>query len=173
MTRPATGKAAVVATLDIAGLPEGPVLDPMAHPGAAEAAAFAGWETPIAPWGGFRLTSGFQIVRDGEACVLKFTLPADERSIVTLPADSRDYAVEARVLPQQEAAGPHNDRADCERAYVGIVFRQRPPAASTSFASRRRHPRPLPAQRRGMVPAGPPTGRPAHHVCDLARRPRR
>ncbi len=124
MTRPATGKAAVVATLDIAGLPEGPVLDPMAHPGAAEAAAFAGWETPIAPWGGFRLASGFQIVRDGEACVLEFTLPADERSIVTLPADSRDYAVEARVLPRQEAAGPHNDRADCERAYVGIVFRQ-------------------------------------------------
>ncbi len=125
----------VVAILDVSACPVGSVLGPLDEPTPAEAAAFEGWEAPLVPRGGFNLPSGLEVVVDvdgvGDADrignadrkVLAFSRTYDERALVTLSPDARDYAMTASILPLQIEARPHNDRADCTEALAGLVFR--------------------------------------------------
>lgn len=102
----------------------GPVLDPM---GEAYGGVFAGWQTPLAPWGGFRLPSGLAVVDDGGDAVLEFNggEPGrpQERALVgeEIYGDGQ-IAAELRFLA--EASGPHMDRMEVDLALAGVVFRQ-------------------------------------------------
>ncbi len=110
-----------IAALDLTGCPLGPVLEPMQPPDPATESIFAGWDAPLATWGGFGLRSGLAVVEDGGRRVLETGL--QERSLVTLPPHTRDYTIQARVCALEAASGPHNDRDDCTEAYVGLVLR--------------------------------------------------
>jgi hypothetical protein len=111
----------LVAALNLAGCPPGPVLEPMQPSDPAHARFFASWDAPLATWGGFGLRSGLTAVQEGDRMVLE--IGTQERSLVTLPPLSRDYSMEASVRLLDAAAGPHNDRDDCTEAYIGVVFR--------------------------------------------------
>jgi hypothetical protein len=113
----------VVAEINLEGCPEGPVLQPLEEKDEVYRKYFAGWETPLAPWGGFGLDSGFSVVKDGDRPVLEWKLNNSERAIVAGVSDARDYRVVAEVKPIDLAARPHVDRADCSEAMIGIVFR--------------------------------------------------
>jgi hypothetical protein len=119
----------VVAEINLTGCPEGAVLRPLEPPGEVERKHFAGWETPLAPWGGFRLLSLLQVVRDGDRPVLEWDTPGEkannERALVTRKADLRDGRTVAEVQCLDEKAGPNVDRNDRTEALVGIVFRCR------------------------------------------------
>ena len=65
-------KAQVIANLDLEDVREGSVLSPLGDLEDAEAKAFAGWETPLAPRGGFRLESGLAVVMDEGGKVLQW-----------------------------------------------------------------------------------------------------
>ena len=109
----------VAIRLDIC--PEGPVLEPLEPPDERTRRCFPGWETPLAPWGGFRLSSGLAVVSDGGRKALEWAGP--ERALVAGQPRGRDCSVVAEVKPIDAAASPHADRADCSEALVGIVFR--------------------------------------------------
>ncbi len=117
----------LVAKLDLQDCPTGPVLDPMRPRTVVEQQVFAGWDTPLTPWGGFGLDSGLTVVQDGDRTALEFHDQfgggARERMIVAGPGDMRDGWIVAEVQPLQAANGPHDDRHDCYEAYVGIAFR--------------------------------------------------
>lgn len=113
----------VVAEIRLKGCPEGPVLQPLEEKGEVARRHFPGWETPLAPWGGFGLDSGLAVVRDGDQLVLEWTMTERERAMVSGPPEGRDYRVVASVRPLDTAAPPHIDRADCSEALVGVVFR--------------------------------------------------
>lgn len=124
--------ADVVAELDLAGCPPGPVLEPMQPRTDVDREYFGQWDTPLATWGGFGLHSGLSIHQDGSQTVLELNsgnhhgrARSQERSLVCLRRTDRDYAVEARLRPIDSKSAPHNDRADCALAYVGVVFRVR------------------------------------------------
>jgi len=113
----------LVAEINLEGCPEGQVLQPLEKKDEIRKRFFSGWETPLAPWGGFNLSSGLKVVKDEDRPVLEWMLPNNERELVAGPADGRDYRVVAEVKPIAETAPPHNDRADCSEAMIGIVFR--------------------------------------------------
>lgn len=117
----------VVASLDLAGCPCGAVLAPLEPPGDAERDFLAGWETPLAPWGGFRLPSGLEVVDDQGQTVLAFVDDVSgrplERALVTSGKGIRNCRIAAGIKPFAADAAPHNDRADCSEALVGVVFR--------------------------------------------------
>ena len=113
----------VVQQLDFEGCTEGGVLQPLNEPDERTRRYFAGWETPLAPWGGFGLDSGFAVVRDDGRSVLELTLPRSERALVAGAEWMRDYRVAAEIKPIDATAPPHVDRADCSEALIGIAFR--------------------------------------------------
>ena len=113
----------LVAEINLEGCPEGAVLQPLEKKDAVYKRHFAGWETPLAPWGGFGLDSGLIVVRDGDRPALEWTLNNSERAIVSGPQGARDYRVVAEIKPMDTTARPHNDRANCSEAMIGIVFR--------------------------------------------------
>jgi len=113
----------LVAEINLEGCPEGKVLQPLEEKGKVYKKHFAGWETPLAPWGGFGLDSGLIVVKDGDRPALEWTLNNSERALVSGSQDARDYRVVAEIEPIDTTARPHNDRADCSEAMIGIVFR--------------------------------------------------
>ena len=113
----------VVAEIKLEGCPEGPVLQPLVKEDEVREKHFHGWETPLAPWGGFNLNSGLAVVKEGDRRVLEWKLADQERAIVAGPPDGRNYRVVAEVKPIDVKASPHVDRADCSEAMIGIVFR--------------------------------------------------
>lgn len=44
----------VVAEISLEGCPEGPVLNPLGPRDEVGTRFFSGWQTPLAPWGGFK-----------------------------------------------------------------------------------------------------------------------
>ena len=119
-------RESVVAAIDPAECQIGELLRPLEPLSEVEERVFKGWDAPLAPWGGFRLPSGLAAVRDGDRVVLAFNGDGNkrtqERALVTR-ATFRDGRIRAQIKAADAAAGPHNDRADCDEAFVGIVFR--------------------------------------------------
>lgn len=117
----------VVAELDLSGVPEGTVLQPLEPVKAGERALFQTWETPLAPWGGFALESGLSVAMDGTKKVLSFTHSQRgrmlERAIVARSVDLRDGTIVAQVKPLDGEGAPNDDRARCTESLAGIVFR--------------------------------------------------
>jgi hypothetical protein len=117
----------ILAQIDLQDGPTGPVLAPLRPRTGAEQRAFAGWDTPLSPWGGFGLDSGLSVVHDGRQPALEFhdqfRGSARERMLVAGSKDLRDGWFVAEVKAQQAGYRPHHDRDDCSEAYVGIVFR--------------------------------------------------
>jgi len=113
----------IVAQLDFEGCAEGDVLQPLEEPDERARRYFAGWETPLAPWGGFGLDSGFAVVCDEGRSILEWKLRRDERALVAGSEWMRDYRVVAEIKPIDTTARPHVDRADCSEAFIGIAFR--------------------------------------------------
>ena len=60
----------VLAEISLDGCPEGPVLEPLTPRDEISKRFFAGWQTPLAPWNGFKGGSRLEVVRDGERTVL-------------------------------------------------------------------------------------------------------
>ena len=113
----------ILARIDLTDCPEGDVLSPLQPRSETDKTYFESWETPLAPWGGFRLSSDLTVVRDGDRPVLEFRTSHLERALVTGHADARDYAAHAEILPVDQEAPSHVDRSDCSEAFVGIMFR--------------------------------------------------
>ena len=102
---------------------EGTVLDPM---GPAPAGPWAAWETPLAPWGGFKLPSGLAVGdgSGGRRLVFNGGLGEDgvqERALVSR-AVFGDGALRAKMRCLGRRAGPHMDRMQVEEAWAGVVF---------------------------------------------------
>ena len=110
-----------VAELDLTGMAGGTLLQPMEPVRDDHRRFYETWETPLAPWGGFRLDSGLSVARDGERNVLAFV--EDERAIVAGSPLMRDCRIVAELRPQDVHAGPNADCARPRDALVGIVFR--------------------------------------------------
>jgi hypothetical protein len=113
----------ILAEINLEECPEGQVLQPLEEKNDVTKQYFEGWETPLAPWGGFRLDSGLAVVMDDGRPALEWTLSNSERAIVAGESYGRDYNVIAEIKPIAKDAPPHNDRADCSEAMIGIVFR--------------------------------------------------
>jgi len=111
----------IIAEIILDGCPEGAVLQPLEYQDEIRDRYFAGWETPLAPWGGFGLNSGLTVVKDGSRHVLEWS--GADRAIVAGSPDMRDYKVAAVVKPIDTKASPNDDRADYSEAFIGIVFR--------------------------------------------------
>ncbi len=117
----------IIAKLDIEALAPGAVLDPL-HPIPPSEKAFRRvWDTPLSPWGGFRLDPGIELQEDAGRRVLAFVRKNEkhvwERAIVTREADLRDVRIRAEVKPLDTEAWPHNDSLSATEALAGIVFR--------------------------------------------------
>lgn len=113
----------IIASLDLDGCPEGPVLQPLEPKDEITQKYFSGWETPLAPWGGFGLDSGLEVVKEDEQTVLSFTGKRSERALVYGLSKFRDCQIVAKIKPLDAKAKPHNDHNDCLEALAGIVFR--------------------------------------------------
>lgn len=128
----------VVRQLDLTGCPTGPVLQPLSPPSTEASICFGDWETPLAPWGGFRVDSGLAVVRDEGRTVLAFTDAysgsARGRALVAQDLLLRDGRIVAVVKPMAVAAAPHMDRDDCLEALVGVIFRVQTSRAYYQFA---------------------------------------
>jgi hypothetical protein len=130
----------VIASIDLRGCPEGPVLDPLTQPGEIERRYFADWDTPLAPWGGFGLDSGLGVVLEDEdeRPVLEFGGGygggARGRALIARAPAFRDGRIVAEIMPIGTICWPHYDRDDCEEALVGIVFRMQTSRAYYQFA---------------------------------------
>jgi len=116
----------VVAEIKLDGsCPQEQILQPLRPRGETVLSHLAGWETPLAPWGGYNTSSGIEVVRvwrDGRT-VLHFS-GADRALIWGDGGDMRDYRVEAEVLPHTtDIVGVNKDQADRTQAMIGIVFR--------------------------------------------------
>jgi len=119
---------AVLAEINLEGCPEGPVLEPLAPRDEISKGFFSGWQTPLAPWSGFKGGSRLEVVRDGERTVLarcKRGPNEIDSALVWGDLDLRDYRVTAETLPIDTTSNPDFDRWDCCDALVGIVFRMR------------------------------------------------
>ena len=110
-----------IAEIILDGCLEGAVLQPLEYQDEIRDKYFAGWDTPLAPWGGFGLNSGLSVVKDDSRQVLEWT-GADRAIVAGLP-DMRNYRVIAEVKPIDTNAKPNDDRMDYTEALVGIVFR--------------------------------------------------
>ena len=118
----------VLAEISLDGCPEGTVLDPLAPPDEVSTRFFAGWQTPLAPWSGFKGGSRLNVVRDGDRTVLvRGSRGPNEidSALVWGDLDLRDCRITAEVLPLDATSKPDFDRWDCCEALVGIVFRMR------------------------------------------------
>ena len=111
----------IIAEINLDGCPEGVVLQPLEYQDEIRDKYFAGWETPLAPWGGFGLNSGLSVVKDDSRQVLEWA--GADRAIVAGSPDMRNYKVVAEVKPIDTTASPNDDRMDYTEALVGIVFR--------------------------------------------------
>jgi hypothetical protein len=111
----------IISEINLDGCPEGAVLQPLEYQDEIRDKYFAGWETPLAPWGGFGLNSGLSVVKDDSRQVLEWA--GADRAIVAGSPDMRNYKVIAEVKPIDTTAKPNDDRMDYTEAIVGIVFR--------------------------------------------------
>lgn len=119
-------KRDIVAELNLAECPTGEVLAPLSPPSEADAAFFAAWETPLAPWGGFRLPSLLKVVDDDGRRVLQFCESQDwgrERALVAKLPPLRNGRISAAVRCVGETSKPRPDSDDRLEALAGIVFR--------------------------------------------------
>lgn len=107
-----------VARIHLAGCPPGPVLQPLDGDEALAARHFPGWETALAPRGGFNLDSGLAVVEDDGRPALEWTSPR-ERALVAGSAGWRDYRIVAALKPLAAEANPHDDNTHCREALVG------------------------------------------------------
>jgi hypothetical protein len=117
----------VFAEIDLQDCPIGPVLEPLRPRTSTEKQTFAGWDTPLSPWGGFGLDSGLAVVEDDAQKVLEFhdqfRGSARERMIVAGSPELRGGWFVAEVKPLQAEYHPHHDRHECSEAYTGLIFR--------------------------------------------------
>jgi len=120
-----TGSETVLAEIKLDGCPPGQVLQTMEDRSEVTKHYFAGWETPLAPWGCYNQDSCAHVVEDGGRMVLEIAPQKGnwDRAIVTERADIRDCTVVAEIKPIDEAGWPNADRTDCTDALVGILFR--------------------------------------------------
>ena len=119
------GEGQPLSRLDFARLVDGPTLEPGRPRSDAEAQVFAGWDTPLAPWGAFNLPSGLAVVRDGGRAVLELCPGgrAQDRALLTGDPEWRDYTVRASVLPVAAQVNEHADRLGKHPALIGLVAR--------------------------------------------------
>ncbi len=116
----------VIAALDLTGLPEGEILKPLEPLSAAECAFLRIWQTPLTPWGGFRVNSDIHVEPTATGRRLRFPRTRSGsavRALVTGDENLRDCCISALVEPVDVEMGPHADRSDCTEALAGIVFR--------------------------------------------------
>jgi len=116
-----------VAELDLSACRPGPVLAPLEELSEPERRAFAGWQMPLAPRGGFHMPSGLAVVEEGGRKVLAFgeaVAPwVPERALLAPPPHLRDATIVAEFRPVDAEAGPHMDRPDAAAALAGVVCR--------------------------------------------------
>lgn len=115
----------VLAQINLDGCPPGQVLQTMEDRSEVTRQHFAGWATPLAPWGCYNQDSGAHVMEDDGRMVLEIAPQKGnwDRAIVTEQADIRDCTIIAQIKPIDEGGWPSADRADCTEALVGIVFR--------------------------------------------------
>lgn len=114
----------VIQELDLTGLPQGQVLQPMERPSNAERAIHEAWERPLAPWGGFAVDSGIGVGERGGRTVLYFEPQGRwERAVVARGIEARDCRIRAEMLQTKPDATPNDDRDDVTEAIGGVVFR--------------------------------------------------
>ena len=115
----------LVTRLDLSNCPDGVVLAPLEPENDIARRFFNGWETPLAPWGGFKLPSGLEVLKENGQEVLAFNENAvrvQERSILS-KKKHRNGTIHVAVNQTDAFAGPHMDSMDHEEAFAGIVFR--------------------------------------------------
>jgi len=117
----------LIAAIDVEGCLEREILAPLEPKDEIASTIFRGWDTPLAPWGGFGLQSRLKIARDCDRTVLEFDTPGDsettERALVTERGGVRDARIVAQVKCIDSEAKPNTDRSDYQHALAGIVFR--------------------------------------------------
>lgn len=108
-----------LAEIDLDSCPVGPVLDPLQPRSESDARAIAGWETPLAPWSGFKGGSRLAVVREEDRSVLASAPrgPWDmDSALVWGDPEIRDCRIVADVLPVDTTGEPDFDRWDCTEA---------------------------------------------------------
>ena len=114
----------VVARLDLTGVPEGSVFEPLQEVPEAERALHDAWECPLSPWGNFRVGAGMACQTDGGRSALAFTGGEGwDRVIVARGLDLRDGSIVAEVKQTSTTATPSADIAVVSEAVAGVVFR--------------------------------------------------
>ncbi len=117
-----SGQEQIIAEIKLEDCPDGPVLQPLEYNDESRQ-YFKGWETPLAPWGGFGLNSGLTVIKDNSTKALEWVYDNADRAIVSGSSDLRNYKVTAEIKPIDTSALPNDDRTDCSKALIGIVFR--------------------------------------------------
>ena len=114
----------VITRLDLEGIPEGPVFQPLEPVPDAERGLHEAWECPLSPWGNFKVGAGMACAYDDGRPALAFTGNEGwERAIVARELDLRDCTIEAEVKQTSTTAIPSADIAETSEALAGIVFR--------------------------------------------------
>ncbi len=117
-------RESIVVHLDLSGVPEGPIFEPMEEVPETEASLHETWERPLSPWGNFKVGAGMACVLDAGLPALDFTGgPGWERAILARGLDLRDGTLVAELNPISTVATPSADIADVSEALAGIVFR--------------------------------------------------
>jgi hypothetical protein len=116
----------IIAGLDLSALPEGEIIRALEPLSDAEKVFLRTWETPLAPWGGFKEKSRIDVIATDGGKALRFTDKQDgayEHAIVTGGEALRDCRITAVVEPRATESCPFVDDTNCHEAHVGIVFR--------------------------------------------------
>jgi hypothetical protein len=98
---------------------------------------FEAWDTPLAPWGGFRVPAGLSILDDSGRKVLAFLDQSQssgaERLIVARVRDIRNCRIAAMARLVDVSAPPNADCSWNRDALAGIVFRAQTSRAYYQF----------------------------------------
>ncbi len=127
-------KESVIVELDLNGVSNGDVLEPMKPVPDAERTLFGRFEAPLSPWGGFRVGAGFAVEDDGDKRVLAFaTNERWERAILARGVDMRDGHIVAVIRQTTANAAPNEEHPAPQVSLAGIVFRVRTSRAYYQF----------------------------------------
>ena len=116
-----------VADLDLSNLPVGEILRPLDPIKDVERSLSETWETPLSPWGGFKVPSALSVELDDGRKVLAFgesdKTKGLDRAILARSEHMRDCHIAAVVRFVDSESSPNEDRADLKHALAGPVFR--------------------------------------------------